>query len=176
MYKAIRAVASAVLPLAAGFFFAFPANAQQVPKELQPPANELLLLQVHATGDQIYTCNADGLQFAWTLKAPEAQLVDKTGRPFGKHFAGPSWEANDGSRVTGKAVANVPSSEADSIPWLLVAVASHNGEGVLARATSIQRINTKGGKAPASGCDAAHVGQETRAPYSADYVFFAPAR
>jgi len=56
----------------------------------------------------------------------------------------------------------------------LVTAASHSGEGVLARVTSIQRVNTKGGNAPASGCDAAHAGQEERAPYSADYVFFAP--
>jgi len=176
MYKAIRAVAFVALLLTVGTLFTFSANAQQVPKELQPPANEQLLLQVHAKGDQIYSCKADGAQFAWTLKAPEAQLTDQSGKPFGKHFAGPSWEANDGSLITGKAVANAPSPDAESIPWLLVAVASHSGEGVLSRATSIQRINTKGGKAPASGCDAAHAGQEARAPYSADYVFFALAR
>jgi hypothetical protein len=175
MYKAIRVAASAALPLVVGFLFAFSANAQHVPKELQPPGNEQLLLQVHAKGDQIYSCKADGAQFAWTLKAPEAQLSDKTGKPFGKHFAGPTWEANDGSRITGKAVANTPSPDADSIPWLLVTAASHSGEGLLARVTFIQRINTKGGKAPASGCDAAHAGQEERAPYSADYVFFALA-
>jgi hypothetical protein len=174
MLKTIRPIASASLSLAACFLFSLLANAQQVPKDLQPPANEQLLLQVHAKGDQIYTCKGDGAQFTWVLKAPEAQLTDKSGKPFGKHFAGPSWEANDGSRVSGKAVANAPSPDADSIPWLLVAAASHSGEGVLARVTSIQRVNTKGGKAPASGCDAAHAGQEERAPYSADYVFFAP--
>jgi hypothetical protein len=174
MLKIIRKFATASLPLAAGFLFSLSANAQQVPKELQPPANEQMLLQVHAKGDQIYTCKGDGAQFMWVLKAPEAQLTDKSGKPFGKHFAGPSWEANDGSRVTGKAVANTPSPDADSIPWLLVTVASHSGGGVLARVTSIQRVNTKGGKAPASGCDAAHADKEERAPYSADYVFFAP--
>ena len=149
------------------------AIAQQVPQQLQPPTNEQLLLQVHAKGDQIYTCKGEGTQFTWTLKAPNAQLLYKDGKPFGKHFAGPSWEAVDGSRIVGKAVANAPSPDADSIPWLLVTVVSHSGEGVLARVTSIQRINTKGGKAAVSGCDAAHVGEETRAPYSADYVFFA---
>ena len=65
-------------------------------------------------------------------------------------------------------------SDANSIPWLLVNIVTHEGSGVLSRATTIQRLNTKGGKAPASGCDAAHVGQEVRAPYSADYLFFAP--
>ena len=174
MLKAILALASSSLPVVAGILFSLPADAQQVSKELLPPANEQLLMEVHAKGDQIYTCKGDGTQFTWVLKAPEAQLTDKSGKPFGKHFEGPSWEANDGSRITGKAVANMPSPDADSIPWLLVTVASHSGGGVLARVTSVQRVNTKGGKASASGCDAAHVGREERTPYSADYRFFAP--
>ncbi|HEX8882141.1 MAG TPA: DUF3455 domain-containing protein, partial [Candidatus Acidoferrum sp.] len=77
------------------------------------------------------------------------------------------------SRVTGTIVDGVPSPDANSIPWLLLTVRSRTGDGVLARVTSIQRLNTKGGKAPAS-CDAAHVGQELRVPYSADYFFFVP--
>jgi hypothetical protein len=174
MLSSDRAVACAMMFVAAGFVFSFSASAQQVPQELQPPAGEQLLLQVHAKGDQIYSCKEDVAQFIWTLKAPEAQLFDKGGKPFGRHFAGPSWEANDGSRITGKAVANAPSPDAASIPWLLVTVVNHNGDGTLAHVTSIQRLNTKGGKAPASGCDAAHSGQEVRVPYSADYLFFVP--
>jgi hypothetical protein len=154
--------------------FVAAAGAQQVPEALQAPANEQLVLRVHAKGDQIYSCKVDGSQPGWTLKAPEAQLFDKYGRAFGKHFAGPSWEASDGSRVVGKAAANVASPDADSIPWLLVKVVSHPGEGVLSQVASIQRINTKGGKAPVSGCDAARTGREVRVPYSADYLFFAP--
>jgi hypothetical protein len=169
----IRAFTSAALVAVVSAGLAFSLAAQQVPRQLQPPANEQLLLQVHAKGDQIYTCKSDGAQFTWTLKAPEAQLFDKDGKPFGKHFAGPSWEANDGSRVTGKAIANAPSPDSDSVPWLLVNVLSHDGRGVLSRAKSIQRINTKGGRAPASGCDASQVGQEVRVPYSADYLFYA---
>jgi hypothetical protein len=157
-----------------GIFFSFSAQAQQVPPPIQAPASEKLLLQVHAKGDQVYTCKEGVTEFAWTLKAPDAQLFDKDGKPFGKHFAGPSWEANDGSRVKGNAAANAPSPDADSIPWLLVNVVGHEGSGVLSRATTIQRINTKGGKAPATGCDGAHAGQEIRVPYSADYVFYAP--
>jgi Protein of unknown function (DUF3455) len=157
-----------------GILFSFSIWAQQVPEQLQAPAGEKILLQVHAKGDQVYICKEGVTQFAWTLKAPDAQLFDKDGKPFGKHFAGPSWEASDGSRVTGKAVANAPSPDADSIPWLLVNIVGHDGSGVLSRATTIQRINTKGGKAPASGCDASHAGQEVRVPYSADYLFYAP--
>ena len=164
-----------VSPLAvAGMLLSLAVQAQTVPPQIQAPANEQLLLQVHAKGDQVYICQEGVTQFAWTLKAPDAQLFDKDGKAFGKHFAGPSWEASDGSRVTGKAVATMSSPDADSIPWLLVNIVKHEGTGVLSRATTIQRINTKGGKAPASGCDAAHAGQEVRVPYSADYVFYAP--
>ncbi len=174
MRNRVRGFASITLLAAASAGLSSLCAAQQPPPQLQPSANEQLLLQVHAKGDQIYVCKSDVAQFTWTLKAPDAQLFDKDGKPFGKHFAGPSWEANDGSRVTGKAVANAPSPDADSIPWLLVNVISHDGSGVLSRATTIQRLNTKGGKAPATGCDAAHLGQELRVPYSADYVFYAP--
>ena len=149
------------------------ARAQEVPQELQPPAGEHSILQVHAKGDQIYTCKADGDRFAWTLKGPDAQLFDKDGKLFGKHFEGPTWKANDGSQVTGKAV-GMASPDSNSIPWLLVTVVSHSGEGVLSRVTSIQRIHTQGGKAPNSGCAASTAGVETRADYAADYVFFAP--
>jgi hypothetical protein len=173
MRNRIDALAFATV-LTASAVFSFSLAAQQGPQQLQPPANEQLLLRVRAKGDQIYTCKVEAGQFAWTLKAPDAQLFDKDGKAFGKHFAGPSWQANDGSRVTGKAIANAPSPDADSIPWLLVTILTHEGPGVLSRATTIQRLNTKGGKAPATGCDAAHAGQEARVPYSADYLFYAP--
>jgi hypothetical protein len=174
MRNSIRGFASAALLAAASTVLSFSVAAQQVPKQIQPPAKEQLLLQVHAKGDQVYTCKSDAAQFTWTLKAPDAQLFDKDGKPFGKHFAGPSWEASDGSRVTGKAVANAPSPDPDSIPWLLDNIVSHDGSDVLSRVTTVQRLNTKGGKAPATGCDASHAGQELRVPYSADYLFYAP--
>jgi hypothetical protein len=172
MRKYFRHCTSLVLLIFVAQVFPFPLSAQDIPKAVQVPDGEKLFLQVHATGDQIYTCKGEAAQFTWTLKAPDAQLFDKDGKPFGKHFAGPSWEADDGSRVTGKAAANVPSPDTDSIPWLRVNVVGHEGNGILSRATTIQRLNTKGGKAPAAGCDAPHANQEIRVPYSADYLFF----
>lgn len=174
MHPRIRAVTAFAFLVSCLVLPNSPAVAQQIPKELEPPAGEQRILQVHATGDQVYTCKGTDGKFAWTLKAPDAKLFDEGGKPFGRHFAGPSWEASDGSRITGKAVGNVPSPDGGSIPWLLLTVVSRSGDGALARVTSIQRINTKGGKAPAAGCDAARDGAETRAAYSADYVFFAP--
>jgi hypothetical protein len=161
----VLAIASTVLSLSVA--------AQQIPQQFQPPANEHLLLQLHAKGDQVYSCKSDTSQFIWTLKAPDAQLFDKDGKLFGKHFAGPTWEANDGSRVAGRVLANF-SPDPGAIPWLLLNIPSHDGKGVLSSATTIQRLNTRGGKAPASGCDASHVGQEVRVAYSADYLFYTP--
>ena len=172
--KAMRAFKSVMLIFVLCGIGALRGEAQAVPEKLQPPTGESLLFELRGKGDQIYVCKADGQQFAWTLKAPEAQLLDKDGKVFGKHFAGPSWEANDGSGITGKAVASASSPDLDAIPWLLLTVVDRHGQGVLARVTSIQRIHTKGGKASGSTCDAAHAGSELRVPYSADYLFFAP--
>jgi hypothetical protein len=177
MRNSVAGFSSLVVVLAA-LFLAFSAKgqaAQQIPEDLKPPANEKLVVQVHAIGDQIYTCqvNAANNPATWVLKAPDAKLATDDGKVFGKHFAGPSWEAADGSRVVGKAAANAASPDADAVPWLLVKVVSHAGaKGVLSPVTSIQRLNTKGGKAPADGCNAA--GLEMRVPYSADYLFYAP--
>jgi hypothetical protein len=38
--------------------------------------------------------------------------------------------------------------------------------------TSIQRVRTAGGAAPAAGCDAARVGEEVRVAFSAEYYFY----
>jgi hypothetical protein len=173
MHQSIRKAAFAVL-LATMSAVSLSSAAQQVSQQLQPAANEQLVIQLRGTGDQIYTCKSEGAQFQWTLKAPEAQLFNQDGKLFGKHFAGPSWEANDGSRITGKAAAKEPSPDPNSIPWLRIDVVSHDGNGVFSRVTTVQRLNTKGGAAPSSECDAAHAGQEVRASYSADYLFYAP--
>jgi len=147
--------------------------AQEIPKPIQAPVDQQLYLRLHAQGHQIYTCKSESGQFAWTFKAPEAQLTDAKGKPFGKHFAGPTWQSDDGSSVTGTLVAKVGSGDADSIPWLLLNVSTRQGEGILSRAKTIQRVNTKGGKPPAAGCDVDHVNQEVCSAYSAEYDFYA---
>jgi hypothetical protein len=145
---------------------------QDLPAQLKTPEGQRLAAEAHAKGFQVYTCKDDGKGFTWTLKGPEAELFDKAGKKVGRHFAGPTWEWSDKSQVTGKMMTSSPSPDADSIAWLLLMATGHSGEGVLANVTNIQRLHTKGGKAPATGCDAAHAGQETRAAYEADYFFY----
>jgi hypothetical protein len=158
-------VAICVLARAAG------AQNPAVPQKLEPPAGERLVLQVHATGDQIYVCKAG----AWAFKAPEASLFDKNGTLVGKHFAGPTWESSDGSQVKGRLAASRPSPDPSAIPWLLLTAVEHNGTGVMSSITSIQRLHTQSGQAPEQGCDAAHEGVEHRSGYAADSFFYARA-
>ena len=93
-----------------------------------------------------------------------------------KHFAGPTWQATDGSLVKGKVVGQALPPEPGSIAWLLLTAVDHSGVGVMSDVQSIQRLNTSGGKAPATGCDLQHQGEEARIHYTADYNFYAPAK
>lgn len=149
-----------------------------VPEKIKAPAGEEVVLLAHASGSQIYTCQqgADS-KYAWTLKAPEAELHDAKGAVIGKHYAGPTWKHSDGSEIAGKAVAKVDSPDANSIPWLLVGVVSRSGEGALSHVTSIQRINTHNGQPPpVADCNAAKLNTEVKSSYTADYYFYAPAK
>jgi hypothetical protein len=146
-----------------------------VPDAIQAPAGEEVVLVAHATGSQIYACQASAEgKFSWTLKAPDAELHDRKDKVIGQHSAGPSWKLKDGSEVKGKAAAKVDALDPASVPWLLVKVVSHSGNGQLSNVTTIQRVHTHGGMAPAEGCDAAHKDAETKSSYTADYYFYAP--
>jgi hypothetical protein len=153
-------------------------NDDEIPASLQPPGGEKLALQTHATGWQIYTCsNSSDGNPKWTLKAPDADLLDKRGQVVGHHSAGPVWKYKDGSEVTAKAVAHAESPDGKSIPWLLLTATGHTGKGKLADVTSIQRVHTTGGQPPvAAECDASKTNTEARSSYTADYYFYAPGR
>jgi hypothetical protein len=149
--------------------------ATPVPAQLQPAANERVLMTVPAVGVQVYECRAakdKAGEYEWAFVAPEADLFDRAGTKIGRHYAGPHWEANDGSRVAGTVSARAAAPSADAIPWLLLAAKSAGPDGSFSRVTSIQRINTVGGNAPKSGCTQATAGAPARVPYSADYVLF----
>src|SRR5208337_5507655 len=117
--------------------------APDVPDAIQAPAGLEVVVYAHATGSQIYTCQAgaDG-KFGWTLKGPDAELRDRKDKVIGQHSAGPTWTLKDGSEVKGKAAAHVDSLDADSVPWLLVNVITNAGKGQLANVTTIQRVHT----------------------------------
>lgn len=151
------------------------AGSEEIPEGLRPPAGQVLALAARGTGVQIYECKAgkdDPSQFSWTLKGPEADLKDLSGKPVGKHYAGPTWEASDGSKVVGELVTKRDAPDATSIPWLLLRAKSTSGSGVFGAIASIQRLQTSGGIPPASGCDSSQSGKESRVKYSAVYRFY----
>lgn len=164
---AIPRLAAALL---AGTLFAGAASAD-MPAEIAAPG-QTAILTVHAEGAQVYECKAgeDG-RLAWTFREPTATLIDG-GNTVGRHYAGPNWDHADGSGVTGKVAGKAPAPGGADIPWLRLDVTSHRGDGVLAAATTIQRINTSGG-ALSGACEMA--GTFRSVPYSADYVFLGRA-
>jgi hypothetical protein len=146
-----------------------------VPAALQAPAGQEPFLQVHATGVQVYECaakaDAPGV-WAWQFRGPEATLTDAAGKTIGRHFAGPSWASSDGATIVGQVGASAAAPEKGDIPWLLLAVKSRTGEGLLTRTASVQRLDTEGGVAPASACGMANAKQVERVGYTATYVFW----
>jgi len=151
----------------------------QVPDGLKAPEGQVVLLKAQGHGVQIYTCKAsanDPNSFAWSFKAPEADLIDEQGNNIGRHYAGPTWEAGDGSKVTGVVLQKAEAPQAGAIPWLLLKAKSHEGSGTFGRALYIQRVDTVGGVAPVTGCDQAHLNKEVRVDYRADYYFYVSGR
>ena len=174
-WRTISMAASTLLTTMVAAHAAAEAGIDAIPEALRPPAGQVLALEAHATGVQIYECKAakdDPSQFSWTLKAPEANLKDPSGKPVGKHYAGPTWEASDGSKVMGEMVAKSDAPVAGAIPWLLLRAKSTSGSGIFSSIASIQRLKTSGGAAPAIGCDSSQSGKESRVPYSAVYRFY----
>lgn len=144
-----------------------PAAETSLPDAIAAPG-EAIVLTTHAEGAQVYECKAgaDGKP-AWAFREPIATLL-VDGKTVGRHYAGPGWELNDGSAVAGKVAGSAPGSTANDIAWLKLDVATHRGSGALTAASTVQRINTKGGKLEGA-CD--QPGSFRSAPYSADYVF-----
>ena len=137
---------------------------QPATMSVEPPAGVTLLLAASGDGAQVYTCT----EGHWTLKAPDAKLLDEHGQVIGTHFAGPTWRLNDGSEVKGKMIASRPASDGSSVPSLLLQAVPGSGTGKLANVTYIGRTDTHGGAADSKPCTSG----EQRVPYKANYSFY----
>ena len=134
---------------------------------LAAPDGNRVAFHLDAIGDQTYTCSATG----W-VNAPAANLYDPGGELAGTHYAGPTWQADDGSTVKGKKVAAF-TPDPTAIPWLLLQAVAHDGDGRMSDVTYIQRLDTTGGLGPAAGaCSGSNLGEVVRAPYTATYYFY----
>jgi hypothetical protein len=162
-----------------------------VPGNLNVPDGNRAFLIAHAYGTQNYLCLPSGSGFAWTFFGPQATLFDDRDHQVMTHFLSPNPDENgtpratwqhsrDTSTVWAAAIATSvdPSFVAPgAIPWLLLQVVGTEygptwGDK-LTKTTYIQRVNTSGGVAPATGCaGAADVGKRALVPYTTDYVFY----
>ena len=161
----LRSATGAIFSLLASLVSA---SAQTPLPEAIAAPGETAMLTLHAEGAQVYECKtgADG-SLGWVFREPIATLLSD-GKTVGRHYAGPNWEYSDGSAVVGQVVGTAPGTVANDIPWLKLAVASRRGSGALSPATTVQRINTMGGKLNGACYKA---GTYESVPYSADYVF-----
>src|SRR5256885_13322736 len=110
-----------------------------VPESLRVPDGQTLLLRAAARGAQIYTCKVNTAEppaFEWVLKAPDAELLDQSGARIGRHYAGPTWESADGSRVVGEVMQR--SAVQGAIPVLLLRAESNDCAGGVASVKDIQ--------------------------------------
>jgi hypothetical protein len=146
------------------------AVAADLPAAIAVGNAETVTLQAHAVGAQIYECKPDkDGQLTWQFREPIASLM-RDGKTIGRHYAGPRWEVQ-GSIIQGKIVGEAPGATDKDIPWLKLSISDSIGDpdGPLEEVTTIQRINTRGGKREGP-CDKA--GDLVAEPYTADYIFF----
>ena len=145
-----------------------------LPEAVRVPAGQKMLMSATGVGDLTYECREkQGMagQYEWAFVGPVATLYAADKKVVGKYYAGPTWESGDGSKVTGKQLAVAPGG-AGNIPLQLVKAEPAMGSGAMSGVAYIQRLNTKGGVAPAAACDAASKGQRKTVGYEADYVFY----
>jgi hypothetical protein len=139
-------------------------------QSIEPP-DAHASFSARATGVQIYACEYDASHtLGWVFRQPRATLFDEHGIAVIEHSAGPSWQADDGSRIEGSVLAQTPSDAPDSVPQLLLRARSTGGQGRLSSVRYVQRVNTVGGVKPAAPCTVEH--ESGSSPYIATYVFY----
>lgn len=146
-----------------------------LPDAVKVPAGHRVAMETVGAGDITYECrvkaNMPG-QFEWVFAGPDAKLMDRSGKQVGKYYGPPAtWEAMDGSKITGTQVAVAPNGSGN-IPHQLVKANPAMGSGAMQGVSYVQRIKTRGGVAPMAPCGASAVGQKQIVKYQADYLFY----
>jgi hypothetical protein len=162
----------------------------QVPGNLQVPDGHRPFAVAQAEGTQNYICLPSATGMAWSFLGPQATLFEGRDQVM-THYLSPNpdeqdtpratWQhSRDSSTVWAAAIASSSDPvyvESGAIPWLLLrAVGTEMGPAFgdrLVKTTYIQRVNTSGGTAPASGCaEPVDLGKRALVPYTTDYVFY----
>jgi len=159
-------------------FLAVPLFAQVTGPDLPAAAKEIAVtagahvrLKYHylAAGKQIYRCENG----AWSKgSTPDATLYEVSSGSKVHHGAGPSWTAVEGKgtvKAIGPTAVHFAAPDGVSIDWLKLDADKASRSGIFADVTTIQRVYTGGGKAPATGCTGT---QTYESPYTAHYYFW----
>lgn len=188
----LAAGVTVLLPQPAGARYVTP---PPVPHEIRVPPGNVAFLEGHAVGSQNYICLPSDSGFKFVLFTPQATLFDGLDKQVITHFFSPNpfedgkvhgtWQHSKDTSIVWGGTA-VPSSDPkfvarDAIPWLLLPMAGvqvgPTGGDTLTGTTFIQRLNTSGGVAPATGCASSNdVGKQVFVPYTADYFFYTDGR
>jgi len=173
-----------------------------LPEGLFPvPDGNKLFLGTHAVGTQNYVCRPSGAGVAYVLFTPEATLFgedrgqvithDFTPNPFEPNtdpkvvangMIRATWQHRDSSIVWAKVhqPGGAVTVDQKAIAWLTLDMAGvqkgPTGGDTLFKTTFVQRLNTKGGLPPSTGCSSlTDVGNSAFVPYTADYFFYQKA-
>ncbi|MGP9834116.1 DUF3455 domain-containing protein [Marinobacter sp. NSM] len=173
----ITALTGAALLTGCGVFPATSGNqssAVELPREIAVPAgHQRAMVGSVVNGTVTWLCaENDAGKYGWKFAGPSANLVDESGTQIGSYYGPPAtWEALDGSKVTGKQLATAPAGPGN-IPFQLVKATSDGPDGMMSEIEYIQRINLVGGAAPAIECTKTSEGRKFVSGYTADYIFW----
>ena len=146
-----------------------------LPDAVKVPAGHAVAMETVGVGEITYECKAKAAmagEFEWVFVGPKAVLNDRSGKMVGSYYGPPAtWQAADGSKISGTQLAVAPSSPGN-IPLQLVKANAAMGSGAMTGISHIQRVATKGGVAPAMPCAATSMGQKQVVAYQADYIFY----
>jgi hypothetical protein len=125
-----------------------------VPENL--PNGNTRVATYYAVGVQKYKARikagSNPVAYEWVFVAPQADLYDVTNAKVGTHGAGPAWEISASDSIFAQhftPARTAPSEDPESIDWLLLMPKTGTTPtGIFADVDYIQRIATKGGKAP----------------------------
>ena len=163
----------AILAAIAGASFAAVAPPSGIAASIAAPGDQEAAFVLRGEGTHTFECKplaSDPNRFGWAFATPDVTLYD-AGRPVARHVAENAWEAiGDRSSVSG--VIRARQEAGGNVPWLLFGAQSTPDSGLFAGVTSVQRVNTSGGVAPATGCDASNAGKATSVAVAADYYFY----
>lgn len=150
-----------------------------VPAAIDFPANasgHTRITTLYAEGVQKYKAqlkSGSTTQYEWVFVAPQADLYDVNNNKVGTHGAGPYWALSATDSIFAQAFSPAKTSPSDApatIDWLLLM--NKQGKpptGLFASVAYVQRIATKGGKAPSNLPVSAT--ETTDIPYTAIYRF-----